>query len=238
MLVAAAASGCAIPYTGSNDDARTIHAGWTMADSLASLKPDPNNARRHTPRNVGMIESALREIGAARSIVIDETNTVLAGNATIEAAAAAGIERVQIVDADGETIIAVRRSGLTDEQKTKLALYDNRAAELAGWDAEVLAQLADDGADLSAFWFEDELALILDRPNDDDWASAFGALPDGEKSPFQQMTFTVSDEQAKHVNAALAAAKAMGAFVDTGNENSNGNALARICETFLTVGVR
>ena len=132
-----------------------------MAESRASLKPDPNNARRHTSRNVGMIESALREIGAARSIVIDETTTVLAGNATIEAAAAAGIERVQIVDADGETIIAVRRSGLTDEQKTKLALYDNRAAELADWDAEVLAQLADDGADLSAFWFEDELADVL-----------------------------------------------------------------------------
>jgi len=54
-----------------------------MTDTtLASLRPDPNNARRHTPRNVGMIETALREVGAARSIVIDEDGVILAGNAT------------------------------------------------------------------------------------------------------------------------------------------------------------
>ena len=99
--------------------------------TVATLKPDPANVRRHTPRNVGMIETALREVGAARSIVIDENDTVLAGNATIAAAAAAGIERVQVVEADGETLVAVRRRGLTPEQKARLALYDNRAAELA-----------------------------------------------------------------------------------------------------------
>ena len=64
---------------------------------LADLKPDPRNARAHTPRNIGMIEAALGEIGAARSIVIDEDGVVLAGNATIEAAVQAGIERVQVV---------------------------------------------------------------------------------------------------------------------------------------------
>lgn len=136
-----------------------------MADitTLADLTPDPNNARRHNPRNVGMIERALGEVGAARSIVIDEDGTVLAGNATIEAAAAAGIERVQVVDADGETIVAVRRTGLTLAQKTALALYDNRAAELAtGWDADVLAAIAEAGeVDLSALWRDEELAEVL-----------------------------------------------------------------------------
>ncbi len=48
------------------------------------------------------------EVGAARSIVIDETNTVLAGNATIEADGEAGITKLKIVDAEGDTIIAVR----------------------------------------------------------------------------------------------------------------------------------
>jgi hypothetical protein len=41
------------------------------------------------------------------------------------------------------------------------------------------------------------------------------------------------DYQAETVRAALDVAKQMGAFVDTGNENSNGNALARVCELFL-----
>lgn len=134
--------------------------------SIADLTHDPKNARRHTSRNVGMIEKALGEVGAARSIVVDENGVVLAGNATIEAAAAAGIERVQVVDADGQTIIAVRRSGLSPEQKAHLALYDNRASELAEWDTDVLADLGAE-IDLSGFWTKDELAALIvkDRPS-------------------------------------------------------------------------
>jgi len=46
------------------------------------------------------------------------------------------------------------------------------------------------------------------------------------------MTFTLHDDQVEQVKAAMEAAKSMGPF-DSENENSNGNALARICETFL-----
>ena len=41
------------------------------------------------------------------------------------------------------------------------------------------------------------------------------------------------DEQVKTVQRAVAAAKADGPFADTKNDNANGNALARICETYL-----
>jgi hypothetical protein len=47
------------------------------------------------------------------------------------------------------------------------------------------------------------------------------------------MNFTLHDEQAATIRQALEAAKDLGPFVDTGNENSNGNALARICEMWL-----
>src|SRR5687767_12116351 len=104
---------------------------------LRDLSPDANNARVHNERNLGTIVDALHEVGAGRSIVIDEDGVVLAGNATIEAAAEVGIERVQVVDTDGSTLVAVRRTNLTADQKAKLALYDNRAAELAtGWNPE------------------------------------------------------------------------------------------------------
>jgi hypothetical protein len=73
---------------------------------------------------------------------------------------------------------------------------------------------------------------VPQMPTGDEWGDTLGALPDGDKAPFQQMTFTVSDEQAEQVKAAIEKAKRMGTFVDTGNENSNGNALSRICETF------
>ena len=52
---------------------------------LRDLKADPQNARKHTPRNVAMVVDALQEVEAARSIVIDEKGVVLAGNATIKA---------------------------------------------------------------------------------------------------------------------------------------------------------
>jgi len=130
--------------------------------TLADLTPDPANARKHAPRNVGTIVSALHEVGAARSIVIDEDGVILAGNATVEAAAEAGITRVQVVEADGQTIVAVRRRGLTPEQKARLALFDNRAAELAdGWDVGVLTQMQADGVSLEGLWHPDELAKLL-----------------------------------------------------------------------------
>jgi hypothetical protein len=108
-----------------------------------------------------MVVEALQAVGAARSIVIDEDDVVLAGNATLDAAAEAGITKLHVVEADGETIVAVRRRNLTAEQKRALAIYDNRAAELAGWNVEQLR--ADDaaGLDLQPFWTDAERVRLL-----------------------------------------------------------------------------
>jgi hypothetical protein len=131
---------------------------------IKDLLPDPKNLRAHNPRNVGMIRDALGEVGAARSIVIDESNTVLAGNATVEAAGEAGITKLKIVDADGDTIIAVRRTGLTKRQKQRLATFDNRTAELATWDsANVADLLAKDAEAFKGMFAEDELKALLNR---------------------------------------------------------------------------
>ena len=131
---------------------------------IKDLVPDPANRREHSPRNIGMITDALQSVGAARSIVIDEANEVLAGNGVLEAAAEAGITKVQTVDADGETIVAVRRTGLSGAQKRDLAIYDNRAAELATWDMDQLrADLDQDPESLDAFFQRDELDELLER---------------------------------------------------------------------------
>lgn len=130
-------------------------------EHIGDLVPDAENARLHGMRNVGMIVEALHDVGAARSIVIDEDGRILAGNATIDAAAEAGIERVQVVDADGETIIAVRRSGLTKEQKKALAYYDNRTADLADWNTEQIATDIASGFDVNKLWSPYELEDLL-----------------------------------------------------------------------------
>ena len=110
--------------------------------SIGDLTFDPKNARRHSPRNIGAITSSLQKVGAARSIVVDEDGVILAGNGTVEAAAVAGIEKVIVVPADGNTIVAVQRTGLTPRQKAELAIADNRTSDLSEFDAGVLEELA------------------------------------------------------------------------------------------------
>jgi DNA modification methylase len=128
---------------------------------IKDLIPDPANRRKHNPRNLGMVVDALHSVGAARSIVIDEDNVVLAGNGVTEAAAEAGITKVQVVDVDGSTLVAVRRKGLSDEQKRALAIYDNRTAELAEWNSEQLQADLAAGLSLQPWFSEEEQARLL-----------------------------------------------------------------------------
>jgi site-specific DNA-methyltransferase (adenine-specific) len=133
--------------------------------SVADLVADPTNRRKRTPRNVDMIVAALEQVGASRSIVIDERGEVLAGNGVVEACAQVGITKLQVVEADGDTIIAVRRRGLSDEQKRALAIYDNRTAELAEWNVDQLRADSAAGLDLQPFFFEAELRDLLGLSN-------------------------------------------------------------------------
>jgi hypothetical protein len=121
-----------------------------------------------------------------------------------------------------------------DKRAVRLAIAANRTAELdLSWDVEVLAAM--DADVLAGLWTADELSDLGQQWADTNaWQDAMGALPEGDRAPFQQMTFTLADAQAEQVKQALTAAQHAGPFVDTGNENSNGNALARICEKYLT----
>lgn len=127
---------------------------------LADLVADPQNRRHHGARNLGMIIESLKTVGSARSIVIDENNVTLAGNGVASAAEAAGYKKIVTVDADGDTLVAVRRRGLTDEQKRLLAMYDNRAGELAEWNPEQLRADKAEGLDLKPFFSDTELDAL------------------------------------------------------------------------------
>ena len=182
---------------------------------IADLKFDPENARVRTAKGEAMIQESLRQVGAARSIVIDGNGTILAGNGTVEAAGQIGIDNVVIVEASGDEIIAVRRKGLTDEQKKKLAYYDNRTGDEAEWDMEQVARDLLGGYDFLEELFE----------NDDIAIEGGWDLPD-EESDFTQMTFTLHKEQAETVKAAIALAPKE----SNDNENKNGNAIWAICK--------
>jgi hypothetical protein len=129
--------------------------------SIKDLKSDHKNARKRTDRSAELIKESLQRYGAARSIVIDEDNRILAGNGTVEGAKEAGINRIRVIETDGDEVIAVRRIGLTEEQKVGLALADNRTADLSEWDQEMLNRLGEQH-DISLFFSQDDLDGILD----------------------------------------------------------------------------
>ena len=129
--------------------------------SLEDLVPDPKNARKHGTRNLDAIAASLREVGAARSIVINEAGVILAGNATVEAARKLGL-KLKVVRGEADTIVAVQRDGLSPKEQARLALADNRTAELAeGWDADILRELQEAGVRLDGLWTVDELVELL-----------------------------------------------------------------------------
>lgn len=135
--------------------------------SISALKQDPKNARKRTAQSKHLIQESLTRYGAARSIVIDETDRVLAGNGTIEGAKAAGISKVRIIETDGDEIIAVRRTGLSEHEKVGLALADNRTSDLSEWDAEMLHNLSQE-QDIAPWFSEDDIAELLGKKDDFD----------------------------------------------------------------------
>lgn len=128
--------------------------------SIKDLKSDHKNARKRTDRSASLIKESLERYGAARSIVIDEDNRILAGNGTIEGAKAAGIKNLRVIETDGTEIIAVKRTGLSEEEKVGLALADNRTSDLSDWDADMLKQLSEE-QDITPWFEEDDLAEII-----------------------------------------------------------------------------
>jgi DNA modification methylase len=99
---------------------------------INDLTPDPANARKHGERNLSAIIDSLRAFGQQKPIVVDARGVVIAGNGTLEAAKRLGWEEIAVV-----------RTELDPTQATAFGIADNRTAELAEWDEDVLVSLLD-----------------------------------------------------------------------------------------------
>jgi len=128
--------------------------------SINDLQNDHKNARKRTDRSSKLIKESLQKFGAARSIVIDENNRILAGNGTIAGAKAAGIKNLKVIETDGKEIIAVKRTGLSEDEKVGLALADNRTSDLSEWDLNMLEELSQEH-DLNPWFDNDDLKELL-----------------------------------------------------------------------------
>jgi hypothetical protein len=139
-----------------------LEAIFVAISHLGHLKPDTRNARRHNPRNIGMVETSLQTDGFGRSILLDAGGNIIAGNGVTEAAGNVGIEDVIVVPSDGTKVIAIQRTDVEpgSERAVRLAIADNRTQELSDFDPAVIAELSAE-VDLSDFWRADELDALL-----------------------------------------------------------------------------
>jgi len=197
---------------------------------IDNIKPHPANPN---DGDVAAIAESIRQNGFyGRIVVRDSTGKILAGEHRWRAAQEVGL---------GE--VPVERVECDDETAMRILLADNKTAANAEREPEPLADLlesleaTDDGLTGTGYDGDDldQLLEDLDDPSEDEWEDAFGDVPEGEKEPFQQKTFTLHDTQAETVDAAVQRAKDND-FTGTPNENSNGNALALICEHYLQHG--
>jgi len=191
---------------------------------VTELIPYVNNARTHSEEQVIQIAASIKEFGFTNPVLIDGENGIIAGHGRLMAAKKLGMEEVPTIEL----------SHLSEAQRKAYILADNKLALNSGWDNDLLAI---EFAELGALGFDLELTGFS---SEEIGVEGFEAdeveMPDlrsGDKEPFQQMTFTLHDDQVEQIKAACDIAKKMGEF-DSLNENSNGNALARVCETFVT----
>ena len=199
---------------------------YKMQDrNVADLIPYVNNSRVHSDEQVLQICSSIREFGFTNPVLIDEENGVIAGHGRLMAAKKLDMEKVPCI------ILA----GLSEAQKKAYVIADNQHALTSTWNMEVLAleveALQAEDFDLNILGFSDEELNNLVISFDADEVPP-PELASGEKDTLRQCTFTLTDEQYESVMAAIAKAKELGPFGETGNENGNGNGLARVAEVF------
>lgn len=179
---------------------------------ISEIKLNPNNPRLIKDDKFKKLVQSIKdfpEMLEIRPIIVNKDMIILGGNMRYKACKEAGLKDVPVKVVD-----------LTEDQQREFLIKDNTSG--GEWDWEVLANEWDN-EELES-WGLDLVGFDIDS---EDYGEDF-SLKDGDKEPFQQMTFTLADEQAEQIKNAIADIKATEdyKYAETlGNENSNGNAL-------------
>lgn len=122
------------------------------------LRPSPTNARKHSKKQLQQIASSIERFGFLNPVLVSDDFEIIAGHGRVEAAKALGLREVP----------TVRLSNLSAAERRAYVIADNRLAERAGWDRELLAselrELLDlqfDDLELTGFSL-DQIDVILD----------------------------------------------------------------------------
>jgi len=96
---------------------------------VASLRPYLRNARTHSQKQIAQIAASIRTFGFNNPVLIDGDGVIIAGHGRVAAAKSLGLETVPVI----------RLDHMSEAPKRAYILADNKLAEKAGWDKEILA---------------------------------------------------------------------------------------------------
>ena len=123
------------------------------------LRPSPTNARTHSKKQLQQIARSIERFGFVNAVLISDDFEIIAGHGRVEAATMLGLKEVP----------TVRLSNLSPAERRAYVITDNRLAELAGWDRDLLAselkgllELQFDDIELTGFSLG-EIDLMLDE---------------------------------------------------------------------------
>ncbi|WP_348637507.1 ParB/Srx family N-terminal domain-containing protein [Bradyrhizobium sp. ISRA443] len=148
------------------------------------LRPYERNSRRHSPEQIEQIAASIRQWGWTMPILAADDSMVLAGRGRLAAGKLLGFTQAPVIVA----------RGWTDQQKRADVIADNRLTDASDWDDEMLrlelADLAESGFEIALTGItEDELSRLSVGVGE---LEQMPELPDGDRSPFRDMTFIVS----------------------------------------------
>lgn len=136
---------------------------------IADLRTPEKNVRVHTEAQIKEFEKSIRMFGQLRPIVVDETNTILAGNGLY-----ATLQRMGIEEADVYVM-----EGLTDRQKKKLMIADNKIFQLGVENMDVLNEFLEEmHGDYDIPGFDEDILrqMMADTDEIDAQISGYGTI--------------------------------------------------------------
>ena len=187
---------------------------------IDKLKPYPGNPRLISEAAIAKVAQSISRFGWRQPIVVQSRGLIVAGETRWRAGQKLGLAKAPVH----------RVRGLSADECRAYRLADNRTGEETHWNEDTLIaelselQLID--TDVMSLGFDAaELETLLGPSEAAEWPE----LPTGERHPYQKMTFTLHDDQADIVRAALRSADGAG----EASANRNANALTAICRWYL-----
>ena len=152
---------------------------------VRELRPHPNNARTHSRKQVKQIAKSIEKFGFCNPVLVDDAKQIIAGHGRVEAAKLLGLEVVP-------TCLICH---LSEAEKRAYILADNKLAENAGWDRELLAielqGLIELDVDIELTGFETaEIDLVLEEAREASGAPVGPEDKTPEPSPGPAVTQT------------------------------------------------